>query len=396
MIIKPKFRDYICLTAHPEGCAINVREQVEYIKKQKNITGPKNVLILGASTGYGLASRIAMAFGAKANTIGVVFERPAAKTRTASAGWYNTAEFERLAKQDGLYSKTINGDAFSNDVKEKAIELIKNDLGKIDLVIYSIASPRRIDPITGQTYQSTLKPIGEAYTNKAVNFHTDIIQEVTISPASEDEVESTRKVMGGEDWELWIKSLSEAGVLSDGASTVAYTYVGSELTYPIYRNGTIGEAKKHLEKTSEGLNQYLSPIAGKAYISSNKALVTQSSSAIPVVPLYIALLFKIMKEKNIDESCIEQIYRLMDSKLYSDDKLDESEMIRLDDLELREDIQKEVIIQWDKINSENIRELTDIEGFRNEFFKLFGFGHEGLDYDIDIDPNVDIPGLIQI
>ena len=395
MIIKPKFRDYICLTAHPEGCAINVREQVEYIKKQKNITGPKNVLILGASTGYGLASRIAMAFGAKANTIGVVFERPAAKTRTASAGWYNTAEFERLAKQDGLYSKTINGDAFSNDVKEKTIELIKNDLGKVDLIIYSIASPRRTDPSTGQVYQSTLKPIGEAYTNKAVNFHTDIVQEVTISPASEDEVESTKKVMGGEDWELWIKALSEAGVLAEGASTVAYTYVGSELTYPIYRNGTIGEAKKHLEKTSESLNQYLSTIGGKAYISSNKALVTQSSSAIPVVPLYIALLFKIMKEKNTDESCIEQIYRLMDSKLYSDEKLDESEMIRLDDLELREDVQKEVIIQWDKINSENIRELTDIEGFRNEFFKLFGFGHQGLDYDIDIDPNVDIPDLIQ-
>lgn len=396
MIIKPKFRDYICLTAHPEGCAINVREQVEYIKNQKSITGPKNVLILGASTGYGLASRIAMAFGAKANTIGVVFERPAAKTRTASAGWYNTAEFERLAKQDGLYSKTINGDAFSTDVKEKAIELIKNDLGKIDLVIYSIASPRRTDPITGQTYQSTLKPVGESYTNKAVNFHTDILQEVTIAPASEDEVESTRKVMGGEDWELWIKALSEAAVLSEGASTVAYTYVGSELTYPIYRNGTIGEAKKHLEKTSEGLNQYLSTIGGKAYISSNKALVTQSSSAIPVVPLYIALLFKIMKEKNIDESCIEQIYRLMDSKLYSDDKLDESEMIRLDDLELREDVQKEVMIQWAQINSENIRELTDIEGFRHEFFKLFGFGHQGLDYDVDIDPNVDIPSLIQI
>ncbi|MBK1809656.1 trans-2-enoyl-CoA reductase family protein [Clostridium sp. YIM B02505] len=396
MIIKPKFRDYICLTAHPEGCAINVREQVEYIKKQKNITGPKNVLILGASTGYGLASRIAMAFGAKANTIGVVFERPAAKTRTASAGWYNTAEFERLAKQDSLYSKTINGDAFSNDVKEKAIELIRNDLGKIDLIIYSIASPRRTDPITGQIYQSTLKPIGEAYTNKAVNFHTDIIQEVTISPASEDEVESTRKVMGGEDWELWIKALSEAGVLAEGASTVAYTYVGSELTYPIYRNGTIGEAKKHLEKTSDGLNKYLSSIGGKAYISSNKALVTQSSSAIPVVPLYIALLFKIMKDKNIDESCIEQIYRLMDSKLYSGNKLDESEMIRLDDLELREDVQKEVLIQWDKISSENIRELTDIEGFRNEFFKLFGFGHQELNYDIDIDPNIDIPNLVQI
>ncbi|QAA35156.1 enoyl-ACP reductase FabV [Clostridium manihotivorum] len=396
MIIKPKFRDYICLTAHPEGCAINVREQVEFIKKQKHIDSPKNVLVIGSSTGYGLASRIAMAFGAGANTIGVAFERPAAKSRTASAGWYNTAEFERLAKEEGLYSKTINGDAFSNEVKEKVVELIKNDLGQIDLIIYSIASPRRTDPITGETYQSSLKPIGEAYTNKAVNFHTDIIQEVTISPASEEEVESTRKVMGGEDWQLWIEALSNAKVLSPNVKTVAYTYIGSELTYPIYRNGTIGEAKKHLEQTAKILNDKLKPINGKAYISSNKALVTQSSAAIPVVPLYIALLLKLMKDKNLDESCIEQIYRLMSTKLYSEEPLDESQIIRLDDLELRDDIQREVILQWDEINSDNIRQLTDIEGFRKEFFKLFGFGHQQIDYDTDINPDVDIQGLVQI
>jgi enoyl-[acyl-carrier protein] reductase/trans-2-enoyl-CoA reductase (NAD+) len=396
MIIKPKFRDYICLTAHPEGCAINVREQVEFIKNQKHINSPKNVLVIGSSTGYGLASRIAMAFGAGSNTIGVAFERPATKSRTASAGWYNTAEFEILAKEEGLYSKTINGDAFSNEVKEKVVELIKSDLGQIDLIIYSIASPRRTDPNTGETYQSSLKPIGKAYTNKAVNFHTDIIQEVTISPASEEEVESTRKVMGGEDWQLWIEALSNAKVLSPNVKTVAYTYIGSELTYPIYRNGTIGEAKKHLEQTAKILNDKLKPINGKAYISSNKALVTQSSAAIPVVPLYIALLFKLMKNKNLDESCIEQIYRLMSTKLYSEDTLDESQIIRLDDLELREDIQKEVILQWDEINSDNIRQLTDIEGFRKDFFKLFGFGHQQVDYDTDINPDVEIQGLVQI
>ncbi|MDT8718837.1 trans-2-enoyl-CoA reductase family protein [Clostridium sp. 19966] len=394
MVIKPRFKGYICLTAHPQGCANNVSDQIAYVKSQKPVIGPKNVLIIGASTGYGLASRIVSSFASGANTLGVAFERPASGNRTATPGWYNTAAFEQLASEAGYYAKTINGDAFSQPIKQETIAAIKKDLGKIDLVIYSIASPKRTDPGTGETFHSVLKPIGTVYSSKTVDFHTNIISNIELGPATESEIQQTVKVMGGEDWELWIKALVQADVLAEGAKTVAYTYIGSEITKPIYRSGTIGKAKEHLEKTALTLNKYLEKIKGEAYVSSNKALATQASSAIPVVPLYVSLLMKIMKEKNIEEGCIEQIYRLYADRLYSKELiLDEEGRIRLDDLELRQDVQEEIIASWDKITSENIAEITDIEDFRKEFFKLFGFEHPKVNYEEDIDANVDIPSL---
>lgn len=394
MIIEPKFKGFICTTAHPEGCAVNVTEQVNYVKKGGKIDGPKNVLVIGSSTGFGLSSRIVSTFGSGAKTIGVFFERPASENRTASAGWYNTVAFENLAHQEGYYAKSINGDAFSNEIKEKTIDLIKNDLGKVDLIVYSIASPRRQDPITGNVYYSTLKPIGKTYVDKTVDFHNNTVSEVQIEPATQEEVENTIKVMGGEDWELWIKALVEADVLAEGVKTVAYTYIGSEITHPIYKNGTIGKAKEHLENTVKTLDKDLEKLNGKAYISSNKALVTQASSAIPVVTLYISLLYKVMKEKNIHEGTIEQIYRLFKERLYSNNLvLDEEGRIRIDDLELREDVQKDLISLWGKINTENVTELTDITGFRKEFFKLFGFGYSSVDYDKDVEQNVNIPSI---
>ncbi len=390
MIIKPKFKDFICVTAHPEGCAANVREQIDYIKANKQIEGPKKVLVIGSSTGYGLASRIATAFGAGASTIGVAFERPSTDKKLGTAGWYNSAAFERFAKEEGLYSKTVNGDAFSKEIKDKVIKLIKEDLGKVDLVVYSIASPRRTDPISGETYRSTLKPIGEAYKNKAVDFHTYKISDVEIEAATEEEVKATVKVMGGEDWRLWIDALLEAKVLEEGATTVAYSYIGSEITYPIYWNGTIGKAKEHLENTAIALNKKLKAMNGRAYVTVNKALVTQSSSAIPVVPLYMALLDKVMNEKNINEGCIEQIYRLFKTQLFgSEFKLDSRDRLRVDDFEMREDVQNEILNLWETINSENVTEVTNIEKYRRDFFKLFGFGIEGIDYEKDISPNVE-------
>jgi len=395
MIIKPRFKGYICTTSHPDGCFTNVSEQINYVKNKGQINGPKNVLVIGASTGFGLASRIVSSFGSKANTIGIVFERPASNNKTASAGWYNTVAFESLANKEGYYAKTINGDAFSNSVKDMTIELIKKDLGKIDLVIYSLASPRREDPNTGEIYHSTLKPIGSKYSDKTLDFHNKIISDIELEPASNEEIDQTIKVMGGEDWEMWIKRLLQADVLSTNAKTVAYTYIGSEITHLIYKNGTIGKAKEHLEQTAKVINKHLEKINGNAFISSNKALVTQSSAAIPVVTLYISILLKIMKAKNIDENCIEQIYRLYSEHLYSDNlKLDSEGRIRIDDLELRSDVQSEVIALWDKITSENVTELTDIIGFEKEFFKLFGFGFDNVNYEEDVDPNIEIPSII--
>ncbi len=394
MKIAPRFKGFICTTAHPKGCEENVIEQIEYVKNSKTAAGPKNVLIIGSSTGYGLASRIVSAFGSGASTIGVMFERPASDRKTASPGWYNTAAFEKMASEAGLYSKTINGDAFSNEVKEKTVKLIKEDLGKVDLVIYSIASPRRTHPVTGEVFFSVLKPVGKPYKNKTVDFHNYQISEIEIQPASEDEIRQTVAVMGGEDWQLWIDALMEADVLSEGAMTMAYSYIGPEITYPIYRHGTIGKAKEHLEETAEILNKQIGKINGKAMVVVCKALVTQASAAIPVLPLYIAVLYKIMKEKGIHEGCIEQIQRLFSDRIYSGDlQLDDKGRVRVDDLETREDVQKIVADLWDKISTANIKDITDIVGYRNEFFKLFGFGYPDIDYSRDVDQNMEILNL---
>lgn len=394
MIIEPKTRGFICTTAHPTGCQQHVREQIDFVRQHGKMEGkgPRFALVIGASTGYGLASRITGAFGAGADTIGVAFERPASGKRTATAGWYNTAFFEREAKEAGLYSESIIGDAFSDEIKAQVIDAIKRRGKKVDLVIYSLAAPRRVHPKTKETFTSVLKPIGAAYTNKTVDFHNGVVTDVTIEPATEEEIRHTIAVMGGEDWEMWIDALQEAGVLADDVKTVAYSYIGPELTYPIYREGTIGRAKLDLEQTARRLHDRLSKSGGAAYVSVNKALVTQSSAAIPVVPLYISLLFKVMKEKNIHENCIGQMIRLFKDRLYAEGgvPVDEQGLIRIDDLEMREDVQALVRERWEKVNTENLHELTDIEGYRAEFFRLFGFGFENVDYEKDVDPDVSI------
>ncbi len=392
--MQPKFRGFICTTAHPAGCGANVQQQIDYIRKQKPLSGLKNVLVIGASTGYGLASRIAAAFGAKANTIGVFYERPAAGTRTASAGWYNTAAFEKEAHRAGLYAKSINGDAFANAVKQETASLIKADLQTVDMVIYSIASPRRTDPVDGQTYASALKPIGKPFTGKTVDFHTGEVSTTTIEPAADPEIDATIKVMGGEDWQLWMEALLEHGVLADNCVTLAYSYIGPEITYPVYRDGTIGRAKEHLEATAHRLNRLLGAVNGRAYVSVNKALVTQSSAAIPVVPLYVSLLYKVMKDKGLHEGCIEQIYRLFAEKMAGPEvERDAEGRIRLDDWELRSDVQLQVQKLWEQVRSDNIHELSDLEGFRTDFFRLFGFEFPEVDYAQDVDVYVAIPSI---
>jgi enoyl-[acyl-carrier protein] reductase/trans-2-enoyl-CoA reductase (NAD+) len=395
MIIKPKFRGFICTTAHPEGCAEQVRRQIEYVKSKPAVQGPKKALIIGASTGYGLASRIVAAFGSGADTIGVFFERPSSGNRTATAGWYNTAAFEKAAAEAGLKALSINGDAFSDEIKAQTIDLIKKEFGQVDLVVYSLAAPKRVHPKTGETFNSVIKPIGKAYTNKSVDFHTGEVSEVTIEPASEEEVRHTVQVMGGEDWGLWIDALLEAGLLADGAVTFAFSYIGPEITHPIYREGTVGRAKDHLEATARELDARLKSIGGSAYVSVNKALVTQSSSAIPVVPLYMSILYRVMKEKDLHEGCIEQMYRLFAERVYTGNPVpvDEQGRIRIDDWEMREDVQQEVLKRWHSVSGENLRELSDIDGFRREFFQLFGFETEGIDYEADVEPEVRIPSL---
>ncbi len=396
MIIQPKTRGFICLTSHPEGCAENVQQQIDYIKSKEIIkNGPKNVLVIGASTGFGLASRIATAFGSNAATIGVFFEKPATEGRPGTAGWYNSAAFEKEAHLAGLYAKSINGDAFSDEIKKKTIELIKKDLGQVDLVIYSLASPRRIHPKTGVTYASVLKPIGEPFTNKTVDFHTGIVSDITIDPIKlQEDIDNTIAVMGGEDWKFWIEDLKKAGVLANGIKTVAYSYIGPELTYPIYRNGTIGMAKNDLENTVPILNDILKNLNGISYISVNKALVTQSSSAIPVVPLYISLLYKVMKQKGIHEGCIEQMQRLFQDRIYSDNVLlDNKGRIRVDDWEMKDDVQAEVAELWNNVTSENIMDISDLEGYRKDFFNLFGFEFDNIDYNKDTNELVEIESI---
>jgi enoyl-[acyl-carrier protein] reductase/trans-2-enoyl-CoA reductase (NAD+) len=390
MIIKPKVRGFICTNAHPIGCAENVAQQIEYIKQQ-DMSGtndtPKNVLVIGASTGYGLASRITAAYGYGAKTLGLFFEKPPTEKRTASAGFYNSAAFEKQAKEDGLYAKSINGDAFSNEAKQQVIDLIKADMGQVDLVVYSLASPRRTDPVSGETYMSTLKPIGESYTAKNLNTDTQIVGEVTVEPASEEEIANTIKVMGGEDWSLWMHALHEAGVLTDNAKTVAYTYIGEKLTKPIYGHATIGKAKEHLDTTAAELNAAL-PV--QANVSVLKAVVTQASSAIPVMPLYLSILFKEMKAEGTHEGCIEQLDRLFKECIYSDSpRLDSDNRFRVDELELTPEMQAKVEAIWPQVTTENLHELSDFDGYKKEFLRLFGFEIEGVDYDADVSPLID-------
>lgn len=395
MIIEPKVRGFICTAAHPVGCAKHVEEQIDYVKRQGVIDGCKNVLIIGASTGYGLASRIVATFGCQAKTIGVFFERPAAGKRTASAGWYNTAAFEEAAYEAGLYAKSINGDAFSDEIKQQTIDLIKQDLGKVDLVIYSLASPRRTDPRTGTTYSSCLKPVGESFSNKTVDTMRGEVKEVSIEPAEGDDIANTVKVMGGEDWEWWMDALREAGAVTDNVITMAYSYIGPELTHAVYKNGTIGKAKDHLQETSDKLNKQLEVTGGKSFISVNKAVVTQASSAIPVVPLYMSILFKVMKEKGTHEGCIEQMYRLFHEFLYNSAgiKTDDHGRIRIDDWEMEPEVQQNVIDVWQQVTTENLNELTDLAGYRHYFYELFGFELDGVDYAVDVDAGIGIRSI---
>jgi len=382
MIIEPRMRGFICLTAHPDGAAANVKNQIDYVKSKGAIEGAKKVLVIGASTGFGLASRITSAFGSDAATIGVFFEKPPVEGKTASPGWYNSAAFEKFAHEAGLYAKSINGDAFSNEIKDETLALIKQDLGQIDLVIYSLASPVRTNPVTGITHRSVLKPIGTTYTNKTVDFHTGKVSEVSIEPAKDEDIENTVAVMGGEDWAMWMKALKDANLLADGALTVAYSYIGPAVTEPVYRKGTIGRAKDHLEATAFSITDSLKDIHGKAYVSVNKALVTQASSAIPVIPLYISLLYKIMKSEGVHEGTIEQIQRLYSERLYAGEEVptDEKGRIRIDDWEMREDIQEKVAELWKNATTENLAEIGDLEGYRKDFYQLFGFDFAAVDY----------------
>lgn len=394
MIIEPKTRGFICLTAHPKGCEQNVLKQIEYIKSKPTTNGPKKVLVIGASTGFGLASRITSAYGSNASTIGVFFEKPPKEGRPASPGWYNSAAFETQAHKDGLYAKSINGDAFSNEIKDQTLKLIKEDLGEIDMLVYSLASPVRTHPNTGKRYKSVLKPIGDTFTNNTVDFHTGEVKEISIEPCSGDDIDNTIAVMGGEDWQMWIDLLRSENVLSKDFKTVAYSYIGPSLTEAVYRKGTIGRAKDDLEATAFKITESLKDINGKGYVSVNKALVTQASSAIPVIPLYISLLYKVMKEKGIHEGCIEQIERLFNERLYAEDlQLDAQGRIRVDDWEMRDDVQAKVLELWQEATTETLPTIGDLEGYKIDFFNLFGFDVEGVDYDKDVDEMVVIPGL---
>ena len=393
MIIKPRIRGFICTTAHPKGCAANVDQQIAYVREQfadaaGSPEGPKRVLVVGASGGYGLSSRIVSAFGYGAQTLGVSFEKPPTAGKTATAGWYNNHAFENRARDAGLYAHTIDGDAFSDELKQQVIEAIRADMGQIDLLVYSLASPVRTHPKTGVTHRSHIKPLGDTYRVKTLNVDKGDVYDVELEPATEEETAGTVAVMGGEDWEFWIDALSEAGVLAQGFKTVSYTYLGSEITWPIYWHATLGKAKEDLDRAAGALRQRLKGLDGDARVVALKAVVTQASSAIPVVPLYMTLLLHVMKKAGLHEDCIHQITRLFLTRLYDGDDvpLDDAERIRLDDWELREDIQTEVKRRWPEITSENLHELADIDGFRHDFLKIFGFGLPGVDYDEDLDP----------
>lgn len=392
MILKPKVRGFVCVTAHPTGCAAHVQEQIDYIKARGPIhDGPRNVLVVGSSTGYGLASRITAAFGSGAKTLGIFFERPSEEGRPATPGWYNSIAFTNAARAAGLYAANINGDAFSDDVKRQALEIIARDMGPIDLVVYSLASPRRTHPRTGVVHKSTLQPLGAPYSNKTVDTDKGIVSDVTIEPADEAAVADTIAVMGGEDWEMWMQALADANLLAPGATAMAYSYIGPHHTWPIYKDGTIGRAKIDLERAARAIDAKLKAHGnGRAFISVNKALVTQASSAIPVVPLYISILYKVMKEMGLHEGCIEQMQRLFATQLYNGHQpvLDSEGRVRVDDWEMRPDVQAKVAAIWPHVTTENLAQLTDITGYRAEFLKLFGFGLPGINYDADVEPHV--------
>lgn len=392
MVISPRVKGFICTTAHPVGCAANVKQQIEFVKQQGPITNaPKRVLVIGASTGYGLASRITAAFGGGASTIGIFFEKPAQGKRTASAGWYNAAAFQQAADEAGLYSANINGDAFSHEIKAKAIDLIKRDLQQVDLVVYSLASPRRQHPDSGVLYSSTLKPIGKQVTQTGLDTDKEIIKDFTLEPATQEEIDNTIAVMGGEDWEMWLSALNEAGVLAPDCKTTAYTYVGEEVTRDIYWDGTIGAAKKDLDRAASSLRDQ----GFDARVSVLKAVVTQSSAAIPVMPLYLALLFRVMKEQGTHEGCIEQIYRLFAECMYSPSpRLDDAQRNRVDEKEIDPSVQQKVDQLWPEVTTENLNEISDFRGFRTGFMQLFGFNVEGVDYDADVETEVAINHLV--
>ena len=392
MIVKPKVKGFMCTTAHPEGCRAAVKAQIDYVKSQPKAEGAKKALVIGSSMGYGLASRIALTYACGADTIGIIFDKPGKEKRTGSAGWYNTAAFEEFAAADGYYAKSINGDAYSQEIKEETIELIKKEFGKVDVVIYSIAAPRRKAP-DGVTYRSVLKTTEKDYTNKTIDLMTNEISEVTIPTATEEEINDTIKVMGGEDWILWIDALKEVDVLSDNAVTVAYSYIGPELTYPIYYNGSIGKAKGDLYKSADKMNEKYSDV--KSYVAVNKAVVTQSSAAIPIVPLYISILFKVMKEKGLHEGCIEQMYRLVHDRLYNPEgvPVDDNGLIRMDDYEMKEEVQQAVLEAWNSVSKDNIDTIADIDGYWHEFYEIFGFEIPGVDYEADVDILTQIKSL---
>jgi len=395
MVIQPKVRGFMCTTSHPVGCEANVREQIDYVKQQGPVAnGPKKVLVIGASTGYGLASRISAAFGSGAATIGIFFEKPAAGKRTASAGWYNSAAFQKVAAEEGLYAKSINGDAFSNDIKSQTIDLIKQDLGQVDMVVYSLAAPRRTHPVTGETHNSCLKPIGKAVTQRGINTDKELIEEVTLEAASEEDITNTVAVMGGEDWLMWMEALKEAGVLAEGCVTTAYTYLGDRVTWDIYWDGTIGAAKKDLDTRSVQINELLSDLHGKAYVSVLKAVVTQASSAIPIMLLYLSLLVKVMKSDGSHEGCIEQVRGLFDLLCDSNPEVDDAKRLRRDQLELRPEVQDAVEQAWQQVSTENLYQTTDFQGYKDEFLRLFGFGVAGVDYQADVDADVAIENLV--
>lgn len=393
MIIKPKYRGFICTTTHPTGCYRNVEEQIAVTRQQGEAQGPKKVLVIGASSGYGLAARITAAFGYKAATLGVFFEKPGTETRPGTAGWYNSWAFEEQAREAGLYAKSINGDAFSHEVRAKAIETIKQDLAQVDLVVYSLASPVRKLPDTGEVKRSVLKPIGEVYRSTAIDTNKNQIIHAEVEPATEQEIADTVQVMGGEDWELWIKALDEAGVLAPGARTVAFSYIGTEMTWPIYWHGALGKAKEDLDRAAQALDSLLADkYDGAANVAVLKSVVTQASAAIPVMPLYIALVYKVMKEKGLHEGTIEQLNRLFREHMYRPDgaaaPLDEANRLRLDDRELRDDVQSECKRLWEQVTTENLSELTDYAGYKHEFLKLFGFERDDVDYEADVSPAV--------
>lgn len=395
MVIQPKIRGFICTNAHPVGCAEHVREQINYVKQHGVFAnGPKNVLVIGASTGYGLASRISAAFGSGAKTLGIFFEKEASEGKTGSAGWYNTAAFEQAAKAEGLWNKHLNGDAFTDELKSQAISIIRAEMGKIDLVVYSLAAPRRKDPVTGEVYSSVLKPIGQSYTARTLNTSKREIEEVSVEPANDEEIFNTVKVMGGEDWERWLDQLHAAGVLADNCQTVAYTYIGKELTWPIYGKATIGRAKEDLDRAASAITKKLAGQGGHAYVASLKALVTQASSAIPIMPLYISLLYRVMKEEGTHEGCIEQIYGLFRECLYNPNRqLDDAGRLRMDGKELADHVQAKIKALWGQVETSNIDELTDYKGYHQEFLRLFGFGYSHVDYDADVSPMVSLENL---